>query len=187
MMRNMIIYLWLFTIVMGCKNPEPETYLIPEGFKGRVNIIFNQPKGVPAKYENGRRIYQVPIDGILLTQFKDEYGIIDHKYYYIDGRGNKKGLRIFNYEYNKDGTTKWIIKDGHEVGVFFDGTTGAYGNGNIKYQEFRVSDYFSLDSMESKGNFLKRLEEVLHSNFAPDTLSTQKMKEVEQRLKQSNK
>ena len=123
-----------------------ETYFIPKGFKGRVNLIFNQIKGEPPKYENGRRIYQIPANGILLTQFKDEYGIVDHQYYYIDGSGNKNPLQIFKYEYNKDGTTKWVIKDKYETGIFLDGTTGEYGKSNIKYQEFIVSDYAILDS-----------------------------------------
>ena len=170
----MIIYLWLFTIVLGCKHPEPESYLIPEGFKGKVNVIFNQLNGEPPRYEKGRRIYQVPVDGILLTQFKDEYGIVDHEYYYVDGRGNKKPLKIFSYEYNKDGTTKWMIKDRNEVGVFLDGTTGGYGNSNIKYQEFIVSDYNTLDSFylpKYQNSFIKKIQTVLKDNFQPDTLT----------------
>jgi hypothetical protein len=174
--------------IFGCKHPEAESYYIPEGFKGRVNIIFNQPKGMPPRYENGRRVYQVPTNGILLTQFKDEYGIVDHQYYYVDGKGNRKPLPIFSYEYNKDGTIKWVIKDQHEAGIFFDGTTGGYGNENIKYQEFRVSDYSSLDSMESKDNFMKRVEQILKKNdFLADTLSADEMKKVDQRLNQKNK
>ena len=71
----------------GCYNhPEPETYLIPKGFTGRVNVIFNQKNGAAIKYENGRRIYEIPSNGILLTQIKDEYGIINHQYYYVDSR-----------------------------------------------------------------------------------------------------
>src|SRR5882672_5664979 len=129
-MKNMIIYLWLFAIVLGCKNPEPETYWIPDGFKGKVNVIFNQSNGLAIRYENGRRVYDIPSNGILLTRFKDEYGTIDHKYYYVDKNGNKKPLKIFQYEYNKDGTTKWMINDSNKVGIFLDGTTGGYGGNN---------------------------------------------------------
>src|SRR5579872_1899917 len=153
--------------LFGCKHPEAESYYIPESFKGRVNIIFNQSKGESSTYENGRRVYQVPANGILLTQFKDEYGIVDHQYYYIDGRGNKKPLPIFKYEYNKDGSTKWIIKDKYEIGIFLDGTTGGYGNSNIKYQEFIVSDYATLDSFylsKYKNDFTRQLQEDLHDN-----------------------
>ena len=160
--------------IFGCRHPEPESYYIPKGFQGRINIIFNQSKGESFKYENGRRVYLVPSNGILLTQFKDEYGIVDHQYFYVDGTGNKKALKIFGYEYNKDGTTKWIVKDRNEVGIFLDGTTGGYGKSNIKYQEFIVSDYNTLDSFylpNYQNSFIKKIQTALKNDFQPDTLT----------------
>ncbi|MDP4255061.1 MAG: hypothetical protein Q8938_13715, partial [Bacteroidota bacterium] len=58
------------TIFLGSciHKSEPETYLIPKGFQGRATIIFNQKLGVPSKYENGRRVYEMPLNGILLSQ-----------------------------------------------------------------------------------------------------------------------
>jgi len=182
----MIIYLWLFTIVLGCKNPEPETYLIPDGFKGTVNVIFNQTKGEPPRYENGRRIYEIPANGILLTQFKDEYGIIDHEYYYVKHNGNRTPLKVFKYEHTNDGTIKWLITNHHEVGIFFDGTTGAYGNGNAKYEQFRVSDYAGLDSIEAPNNFMKRVENALGTDLQPDTLNSQELDTIEKHLDKKN-
>jgi hypothetical protein len=185
--------LWIIIIIegaFGCKHPEPETYLIPDGFKGRVNVIFNQSKGTPPKYENGRRIYQVPTDGILLSQFKDEYGLIDHQYFYSNQNGSKMPLRIFQYEHNKDGTIKWIISDTSAVGIFLDGTTGSYGNENIKYQEFIVASYSNLNNFFRpiyQDDFEKKVQQILKTAFVPDTLSAPKMKEVEQRLNQNNK
>jgi len=67
--------------MLSCNNPEPETYLIPREFTGRVDVIFNRKDGSPPKYENGRRVYEIPSSGVLLTQFKDEYGLVDHRYY----------------------------------------------------------------------------------------------------------
>jgi hypothetical protein len=160
--------------VFGCREPEAESYYIQKGFQGRINIIFNQSKGDSFKYENGRRVYQIPSNGILLTQFKDEYGIVDHQYYYVDGIGNKKALKIFSYDYNKDGTTKWIVKDRNEVGVFLDGTTGGYGRSNIRYQEFIVSDYNSLDSFylpKYQYSFMKEIQSALKDDFHADTLT----------------
>jgi hypothetical protein len=176
-MNNLLGLMLVFLIsdgFFGCKHPEAENYYIPEGFKGRVNIIFDQSKGESSIYENGRRVYQVPTNGILLTQFKDEYGIVDHQYYYVDGRGYKKPLPIFRYEYNKDGTTKWIIKDKYETGIFLDGTTGGYGSSNIKYQEFIVSNYATLDSFylpKYKYGFTRQLQEVLQDDINVDTLT----------------
>src|ERR1700710_258694 len=89
-------------LLISCRHdPEPEDYLIPENFTGRVTVIFNQKEGMPIKYENGRRVYEIPANGILLTQFKAEYGIINHHYFYFDSTGKKTGLPIYEYEYNK--------------------------------------------------------------------------------------
>ena len=172
--------------IFGCKHPEAETYLIPDGFKGTINIIFNQSKGNLPRYENGRRIYEIPANGILLTQFKDEYGIVDHKYFYVARNGNRIPLKIFKYEYNKDGTIKWLITNRHEVGIFFDGTTGTYGNRDAKYQEFRVADYFGLDSIESPNNFMKRVGKALEIDFRPDTLNSRELDTIEKHLDKKN-
>ncbi len=137
--------IWIFSLlqlITGCKQPEPETYLLPYGFKGKVNIIFNQSKGASAKYENGRRLYEIPSNGILLTQFKDEEGIVNHEYYYIDSTGKRTELKIFSDD-EKD-----KIKD--TVGVFRDGTVGVYGNSSdpksLSYQEFYVTNGSEIDS-----------------------------------------
>jgi hypothetical protein len=126
---------------------EPESYLIPYKYIGKVNVIFNQEHGNLPLYENGRRLYKIPSNGILLTRFKDEEGYFDHIYYYLDTTGNKKPLKIFHYDYNKDGTVKWIISDSNEIGIFGDGTTGVYGNSKYRYQEFKVSNFRLLDSI----------------------------------------
>ena len=89
-------------MISSCQRAEPETYLIPSEFKGKVQIIFNQnaipvkykneygrdtiytPQlGNPIKYESGRRVYEIPSNGILLTQFKNNDGFIDRKYFLI--------------------------------------------------------------------------------------------------------
>jgi len=80
----------------GCKQNQSEIYLLPDGFKGKVNIVFNQIKGVPPKYEGGKRAYEIPNNGILLTQFKDEYRIVKHEYFYVDSLNKRVPLRLFN-------------------------------------------------------------------------------------------
>ena len=187
---NNLLGLMLVIIIgggnFGCRHPEPETYFIPKGMIGRVNIIFDQLKGESPKYENGRRVYRVPANGILLTKFKAEDGYINHQYFFTNQNGSKKLLKIFQYEHNKDGTIKWIISDSSEVGIFLDGTTGVYGNGNIKFQEFIVSNFSTLDSFyktKYRDDFNKEVQRVLMTPFTPDTLSAQKMKESEHQLK----
>lgn len=169
-MKGMLLYfitLLQILILSSCnQKPEPETYLIPKGFTGRATVIFNQKEGVPAKYENDRRVYEIPANGILLTQFKDEYGFVDHQYYYVDSSGNRAALPIFKYEYNKDGTTTWIIKNQNEVGVFLDGTTGQHSEGtSAPFQLFIVSSYKGLDTIESNDHFDERINKLIGTNL----------------------
>ena len=110
-MRKMFgIYLITFIqIVSSCgQKAEPETYLIPSNFTGEINILFKQngvpykdknkygrdttytpALGKPPKYENGRRVYEIPSDGILLTQFTPNPGFTDTKYFSVDSNGKR--------------------------------------------------------------------------------------------------
>lgn len=164
--------LWVFITMQamfGCKHAEPETYLISEGFKGKVNIIFNQEKGTAPKYEKGRRVYEIPINGVLLTQFKDEYGLVDHQFYYVDFAGKRTLLKILHDDIYKDSSS---LANRYEIGIFYDGTTGVYGNSGdpkaLHYQEFIVSDFNSLDSFfkpENQNVFKATLKEAIGYDF----------------------
>jgi hypothetical protein len=75
---------------------EPEVHLIPKGYKGPVIIIFDDKQGKPEKYEGDKRVYEIPSDGVLRTQFKKQEGFIapgDLKYYYY----NENGRQEINY------------------------------------------------------------------------------------------
>lgn len=177
------IYLIAFMqMLSSCyQKAEPETYLIPANFTGRVEILFNQngvpyedknkygrdtiytpQMGKPIKYENGRRIYEIPSSGILLTQFKINDGFIDTKYFSIDGNGKRTPLEVFELEHYKRDSTRWIVKDKNKKGIFASGTNGSYGM-HIPFQFFIVSSYDELDSFYTKEyqtNFDDKIEKV---------------------------
>jgi hypothetical protein len=153
----------LFIALLGfasCQTVETEHYLIPQGFTGRVTIVFDQKNGVPTKYEGRTRIYEIPSSGILLTQFHYDGGWIDHHYFYVDNTGKRIGLSIFKYEYNKDGTTKYAVKDKNEIGIMSDGTTGQATNEGAQFQFFFVSSVNGLDTMESNDHYNKRVNKL---------------------------
>lgn len=162
----LIILINLFILSSCNKKAEPETYLIPKGFTGRVNIILNQKEGSSVKYEGGRRIYEIPTDGILLTQFAVNDGILDRKYCYIDSAGNKAELPIYQDENKSEGTKHPIVKDNTNIGIFLDGTSGQYGNppNAVWWQEFLVSNNENekkFFNVESKKEFEQKLKEKL--------------------------
>jgi ferredoxin len=55
--------------VSSCNVSDNERYLVPEGFNGRVLILFNRSDGAPKEYDGRTRIYRVPESGVLKTQF----------------------------------------------------------------------------------------------------------------------
>jgi hypothetical protein len=56
----------LFQFNSSCnQKAEPETYLIPSNFVGKVNILFSRSDGVAKIYEGNRRVYKIPSNGIL--------------------------------------------------------------------------------------------------------------------------
>jgi len=65
----------------------PETYLVPESFSGKIKIIYGLECGVDPKVENGRKILEIPDDGILFVNYEFKSGIVDHEYYIIDENG----------------------------------------------------------------------------------------------------
>jgi hypothetical protein len=129
---------------------EPETFLISYSFRGKVHILFNEACGQVGKYENGRRVYDIPDNGILLTKFKDEHGFINQQYYFVDNLGKrtaipKMDIRDFNEEWTIEKNLNEPSRD--SLGVFHWGTTGNgehLDEGKYYYQEFYVSTYRQL-------------------------------------------
>lgn len=118
----------------------PETYLIPEGFSGKIKIIYGLECGMAPKVENGRRILKIPNDGILFVNYKFKSGIIDHEYYLIHKNGGQ-----FKLEQYKD--YKGVIKNIPGIGLGSSGNfPGKMPNGGfssrslstVYYTEFQV-------------------------------------------------
>lgn len=166
MLTYLISLLHLLVLSSCTQKPEPETYLLPNGFTGRVNVIFKRADGLPAKYENERRVYEIPSDGVLLTQFKDEYGFVDRKYYYVDSVGNRTELEVFRFKHFKKDSAGYVVNNKEQVGIFLNGTSGQYGNppNAVWWQEFMVCSYNNKDSLftpQSKKEFEGKLTKKL--------------------------
>ena len=68
----------------GCaERAEPATYLVPAGLVGEVYIIFGVTDGAAPETRDGRRIYRIPSDGVLRTQFAPTYGWSTPAFFYV--------------------------------------------------------------------------------------------------------
>jgi|KBSSwiStaDraftv2_1062776.scaffolds.fasta_scaffold428728_2 hypothetical protein len=146
----------------GCGYSDSADFQIPESYRGRVAVVFNQTKGQKPKYLNRRRIYEIPKNGILLTQFDYKPGFVDYQYFLVDDKGNRLLLPVYKYDYNKDRTVRYLVQDSNKVGVFGHGTSVAYASdGSAPGLEVFVSTFNGLDTVEKMEHFDQRVDTLL--------------------------
>ena len=81
---------------------RPETFLLPDDFKGVVYVIYDEQVGEPKEFEGLRRVYKIPTTGVLFTKFKQTQGIHNREFYYVTKNGDRKQLGILDYrEFNE--------------------------------------------------------------------------------------
>ena len=85
------------------RHEQPTTFLIPEGFEGTILLIRNEPCAPPPQRENGRMLYRVPANGLLITRDtvpnrnhpyyswpnRGYYQLPDNRYYVVDRQGRR--------------------------------------------------------------------------------------------------
>lgn len=166
----LVFFLILYIQLLGScgQNAEPETYIIPANFTGKVNILFNKKTGKAKEYDGKRRVYRIPPDGVLITQFRINDGFTDRKYYSVDNIGKRTLMEVYRFDASGQDTATYIIRDKNSIGIFGDGVSGQYGNtgdkNSAQFQEFIVSSYYQLDSFFTKEylrNFDSRIEKII--------------------------
>lgn len=68
---------------------EPETFLIPAGYEGKVRVFYSQLRGEPEAREDKRIIYQIPDDGIYKTQVKFTQGFVNYEFWMLSPDGSR--------------------------------------------------------------------------------------------------
>jgi hypothetical protein len=74
---------------------EDEIHLLPQGYDGAVVIVFNRADGQPKEYEGKKRVYRIPTNGILKTQFAEKSGTLkwrNAEYFYVKKDGSRAPL-----------------------------------------------------------------------------------------------
>lgn len=141
-------YLFLIMVCLlvgatySCNGPEPEIYLIPNDFRGRVVILINQKNGISREYEGSSRVYKIPASGVLKTKFSSNTGSFDldkMKFYYADSVSREE-IPIFKVQKDTTLSTSQI----------FYYANGIFADRKIEYIEFIVAPYYLKDSFFSK-------------------------------------
>lgn len=80
------------------------TFLVPEGYEGTVTLVLNEPCGLPPELLDGRLVYRVPANGLIINQkkFPDHnsayyhylhmgyFEVTDNEYYLVDHQGRRQ-------------------------------------------------------------------------------------------------
>src|SRR5687767_1606837 len=91
----------LFAILSSLARPE--IYLIPEGFRGPIYVVFDQERGHAKEYDGLRRIYRIPQTGVLFTQFERNEGILNQKFFFVTKAGERKEIGVLDVrDYNDE-------------------------------------------------------------------------------------
>lgn len=143
---QLFVFFVTVSLLISCEHHcTPEVFLIPDGYRGSIYIIYNQKQGVDKEYGRGKRIYRIPRNGILLTKFKDEYGIINQEYYYSSPDGKRRKLGVLD---SRDFNEEWTLeKNPHEpprdsLAIFNPATVGVMGdNSRYKFQYTFIGTY----------------------------------------------
>jgi energy-coupling factor transporter transmembrane protein EcfT len=117
-------------IFYSISSPSNDIFLIPKGYTGQVIVYYDQAAGQKKEFEGEWRVYKIPSNGQLETQFKLKGNSIllsDSKYFYVDS--SNKRLEIKHYCDNCK------IKDTLSIQVIF-GVLGTDQHGT--YQTFSI-------------------------------------------------
>lgn len=90
-----------------------DIFLIPQDYRGQVLILYGQENGQPKEFEKLWRVYRIPENGTLKTQFKLKGNYINNsgsKYYFVDKNGNRELIKQYcEFCEDRDTTTVQVI------------------------------------------------------------------------------
>src|SRR5438874_5265338 len=150
MMCKISYYFVFYISMLSCRDKaDKEKYIIPMGYRGRVTVFFNQINGAPKSFENDFRIYKIPDNGILLTRFEDNPGILsvensELKYIYLDFSSGKQ----------ENITLKPLTPDSDKVYIM-NGSSGRI-NGYSYYQ-------FIVDTLKNISSYYEKNDQGFYS------------------------
>ncbi len=157
-MKKIIGILILVSAFISCaQQAEDSIRLIPDDYIGPVLIIFDQEDGEPEEYEDGKRLYRIPKDGVLKTQFGTNFGIQHHQFFYVDSNGSRTKIQ-FVFDQNKDSLSK--IEDKSKIYAFAErAPSGGSGFdseiGNFKIpptREFFIGNLLNIEKSYRERN-----------------------------------
>ncbi|MBL3655330.1 DUF6843 domain-containing protein [Fulvivirga sediminis] len=133
----------VYCIFIQVNKPSDDVFIIPANFSGTIVLIYRQEDGAKKEYENRKRIYRIPQNGILKTQFdlKGESAKFG-EYYFLTDNGDIVKIEFFPYNQPFPDSTKIYVYN-WDLGS----ASGSDGN-KFSYQQVTIgakTDSFETD------------------------------------------
>jgi hypothetical protein len=144
-----ILFPFFLLTLCGCfDNKTPETYLIPDGFQGKITIVYEQKNGRSEEFEGNRRLYRVDSNGILITKFKSEDGTLNEEYYYIKSDGSRQRVNIDSTIFWQDSSKikTYSTKNYDSILIRYFGVAGRYGQ--VPYSQSIIGNGRFIDTTD---------------------------------------
>lgn len=79
---------------------RPHVHLVPDGFVGRVLVVYLRADGSPLERDKNSKVFRIPASGVLLSSDEGDNSESSPRRdqvsaYYVDARGGRKKLRWF--------------------------------------------------------------------------------------------
>jgi len=162
-----VIGMYLFSFASSYfTGPEKETYLIPSDFEGEFRVIYGEKCGINPPFENDRRVLNIPDNGILIIQPKFEAGTIDHEYFLVDNKGNRKKINML-WDYKQRTTESpgvLLGGSGSMGGAMPDGGSSSESPLAIHFTDFTVFNKDTISGEDSEEfQFQHRLDSLTNA------------------------
>ncbi|MDP2714797.1 hypothetical protein [Rheinheimera sp.] len=109
---------------------EAEHYILPANYVGAFYVIFDQASGEPLQYQHDARRYQIPANGVLLTQAKMSEGAIAADKLRFFRRDTPEQLTEITARWLTSIDTEQAYQDNNTY--IFGGGPGVYSSSELK-------------------------------------------------------
>lgn len=119
---------------------DEERFVLPDKYIGIVTVVYDHSDGQHREYDGSYRIYRVPDDGVLKTQFRENKGWQEFapSYYYNEVTPNS---RVYSTSHLRD-------VDSNTVYVFgWSRDTASLSGSEMIYEQFIVGYPSQFDSL----------------------------------------
>ncbi len=120
---------------------KSETFLIPDQYRGQIVIFYDEPCGSEEVEENGRRVYVIGTDGILITKVNKNSGYLNRNFFYVNENWERSEIPEFRRQNFETEKKEWNLYN-HPVSVesiTFDTVGAFWGYGTEIYALSRNS------------------------------------------------